>query len=900
MPLGDERRGGGGELRRQAIIRQQSHKPFGQEVDIALREGISGHTVDNRLGGTATGRGHDRNTARLRLQYDEPEALGIAAGGGDARQAEDPGLRQKCLGLIARKGADEANATDGCRALGKLRSLGPVAGDDEFGLRQQSMDAVEGLQQIDAALFLDEAAEKQDHGPALGDRRPGRREPASIDSDIPHDDAAVGQPSGDGGLPDALGDGNEGDILLAGETGQGCRIAPPAPPRPPLREPIHADRNIRTVQGYEQGRAQPLRERPGFDPVETEMRVDEVGCRVPYHLHHSGRRKPQLAADRASRPLAEGRGSPEGSHDRKIAERQCRHLTLAHQGRRPAPQGERLVADEGFGQRQKLGAVDRDPAALGRTLGGGGGDRRRIVQLVSPADVRPSRSGFSPCRQEAMRVTIHRKNCDSEKEMSDMTSSLRHSAGMLSRRDAVRLAVGGAVPPSLAGCAAGWSGAGDPDTCLTLEVDRHRVGPHIGAGFAGFSYEKAHLGSGFFTAANEPLVALFRRLAPSLLRLGGNTVDRTSWRPSGATPAPSAVTPADVDALAAFLNTCGWSVLYGINLAQNSPEHAAEEADYATRALGGRLYGFEIGNEPDGFAFNHYRPASYSYDDFLAQWRQFADAIQRRVPQARLTGPATAWHEQSWTVPFARDEGRRIILLTQHYYRANGLSPGSRLALLLAGDPALPQLLEPLSQASQAAGIRDGYRLTEANSFYDGGAPHVSDTYGAALWAIDFLFRAAVCQASGINFHGGGVAAYTPIADGGPRVSAIRPEYYGMLLFSMMGPGRLLGTSLSGPKLAVSAYAVEGQGKTSIMIVNKEPEMDVRVLAKFGRGPQTVHLNVLAARALTSIEGVRLNGASVMTDGSWSPTPPIRGTIGEDGAIPVTVGRASAVLLMAS
>ncbi len=290
----------------------------------------------------------------------------------------------------------------------------------------------------------------------------------------------------------------------------------------------------------------------------------------------------------------------------------------------------------------------------------------------------------------------------------------------------------------------------------------------------------------------------------------------------------------------------------------------------------------------------------YSYDDFLAQWRQFADAIQRRLPDARLTGPATAWHERSWTVPFARDEGRRIILLTQHYYQANGLSPGSTLPLLLAGDPALPQLLEPLAQASQAAGIRDGYRLAEANSFYDGGAPHVSDTYGAALWAIDFLFRAAICQASGVNFHGGGVAAYTPIADGGPRVSAVRPEYYAMLLFSMMGPGRLLGTALSGPERALSAYAVEGTGKTSVMIVSKEPAADLRILVRLGSGPQTVHFNALAGPALTGTDGVRLDGAGVMTDGSWSPTPPIRSTTRQDGSILVIVTRASAVLLTAS
>src|SRR6185437_16429817 len=97
-----------------------------------------------------------------------------------------------------------------------------------------------------------------------------------------------------------------------------------------------------------------------------------------------------------------------------------------------------------------------------------------------------------------------------------------------------------------------------------------------------------------------------------------------------------------------------------------------------------------------------------------------------------LTGPACASHESTWTIPFAGAEKDRIGLLTQHYYRGNGQSASSTLALLLAGDPALPGLLKHLESAAAANGIR--YRLAEANSFYNGGAPHISDTWGTALW----------------------------------------------------------------------------------------------------------------------------------------------------------------------
>ena len=324
----------------------------------------------------------------------------------------------------------------------------------------------------------------------------------------------------------------------------------------------------------------------------------------------------------------------------------------------------------------------------------------------------------------------------------------------------------GLLLPSLAGCGAHDITSMSVDArradvrpaSMTIAIDRSSSDATINSGYAGFSYEKSSLAHRFFSASNYPLVRLFRRLGAGQLRLGGNSVDRTSWRAASARKAGSTVGPSDVDALATFLRATGWTVIYGINMATNSPALAADEASYVARSLGHHLYAFEIGNEPDAYAFNRLRPPSYSYGDFVSEWNAFAVAIRRAVPQAALSGPASAWHEASWTVPFAHDEGHSIVLLTQHYYRANGLSPQSTLALLLAGDPALPGLLDPLARASRRAGIRDGYRLTEANSFYDGGAPHISNTFGTALWVIDFLFANARHGSSGVDFHGGGAS----------------------------------------------------------------------------------------------------------------------------------------------
>jgi hypothetical protein len=466
------------------------------------------------------------------------------------------------------------------------------------------------------------------------------------------------------------------------------------------------------------------------------------------------------------------------------------------------------------------------------------------------------------------------------------------------RRDVLARIAGCVLLPGLAACAdhdvTNATAALRPaDGTMTIVIDQGTGGAPIGPGYAGLSYEKSSLGTGFFTASNRALVRLFRRFGTSLLRVGGNSVDRISWR-------DRAIGPDDIDALASFLRATGWSVLYGINLATNTPDRAAEEAASVARSLGRHLYAFEIGNEPDAYASNGLRPPSYTYGDFINEWTAFAGAVRQAVPRARLTGPASAWHETSWTVPFARDEGAQIILLTQHYYRANGLSPQSTLALLLDGDPALPGLLGPLRTASLAAGIKDGYRLTEANSFYDGGAPHISNTFGTALWAIDFLFANARLGSSGVNFHGGGASpGYTPIADNGRSVIEVRPEYYGMLLFSFMGDGRLQSLSQSPSELAVSAYAVTGHGRTCVMLVNKEPSAKIAVEIVPGMRAEAVQMMTLSAPALSSVSGIALNGAPIKPDGSWRPRLSATASV-SSGRVNVALDPVSAVLLRIS
>jgi hypothetical protein len=395
----------------------------------------------------------------------------------------------------------------------------------------------------------------------------------------------------------------------------------------------------------------------------------------------------------------------------------------------------------------------------------------------------------------------------------------------------------------------------------------------VGADFAGLSYEKNSMAVPRFTPDNADLIGQFRRLGPSLLRLGAASVDTTQWAPAGAGRTRGEVAPSDIDALAGFLEQTGWRILYGVNLATSTPAAAAAEVSYAANAFGSNLYGVEFGNECNEYP-GHYFPATWSLADFEALWEQFRAAVLQATPDVLLTGPGSVTDISGWTIPFGeRVTKAQIGLLTQHYYRANGQSPSSTEVELVSKDLTLQQDLKIL--AAGAASIGVPFRMTETNSFFNGGAPGVSDTYASSLWVIDHLFTLALGGASGANLHGGGNGnGYTPIADNNGIVIEARPEYYGVLLFTMAGQGSLVGTMVAAAGLNVTAYTIQSSdGALNIVVVNKEISQNLRLSIDCGRIMNSANLVAMSGPALDATSGVTIQGAGVGVDGAFAPGP---------------------------
>jgi hypothetical protein len=414
--------------------------------------------------------------------------------------------------------------------------------------------------------------------------------------------------------------------------------------------------------------------------------------------------------------------------------------------------------------------------------------------------------------------------------------------------------------------------------------------------------------------------------------------------------------------LAGFLQATGWTAIYALPMLANcsdgsepgtaplggtangcvavTPSAVVAEAQTVAGALGPYLAGFELGNEPDIYA-KLQEGNLLDYVDFVLTWQSIYTDIHNVLPGVPFSGPgpsavvsalvpgkgiptgtSSADEVAIYEEMFAQQESTNINLLTQHYYRdfvppgaldcevgeitADGgvASCDSYLLELLNPDPVLIPALKELDSLAATNDIAHGYRISEANSLSGGGLAGVSDSQGAALWMVDFLFTNAMYGSVGVNIYGNGEGdSYQPIADNtygqvcdtgdaGPcwlsvdkgntpqRAAdpAVRPDYYGMLLFALAGQGNVVGTQYSS-SLNLTAYAVElPNGTTSVVIVNKDAARTASASVNVAKTITNGSLTLLTGPGLTATSAVTLGGDVIPPnpDAGWiPPTTPV-------------------------
>jgi hypothetical protein len=445
------------------------------------------------------------------------------------------------------------------------------------------------------------------------------------------------------------------------------------------------------------------------------------------------------------------------------------------------------------------------------------------------------------------------------------------------------------------------------DQTVRLKVDTTRVLGSISPDFIGLGYEVSSVAvPGLLSANNRNYVQLVRNLGThGVIRVGGNTSDDSSFSPDGksvSAPKGTVVNESNLHELASFLDATGWTLIWGLNLGSGNESNAVAEAQAVVAAVKDKLLAFEIGNEPDLFGRGKgaHRKAGYTYDDYLKEYRRYKAAVRANLPDVPFAGPDAA-SATDWVARLATDEGMDLKLLTHHYYRECA-GPGSTLDKLLYPDPNLAPELQKLQSASESSHVP--YRICETNSFCGGGKPGVSDTFGAALWTLDYMFTLASAQAAGVNIETGVnqlgfVSSYSPIGDDQHGNYEAKPPYYGMLAFAQASQGQRVATLCDASGINLTAYAVASNpNRLRITIINKDASRGATVkIAAPGRFANARVLS-LSAPSIASKDGVKLGGSTVTATGEWKPgaIPHLKMSGGEC-EIPISAESAAIVTL---
>jgi hypothetical protein len=433
-----------------------------------------------------------------------------------------------------------------------------------------------------------------------------------------------------------------------------------------------------------------------------------------------------------------------------------------------------------------------------------------------------------------------------------------------------------------AGVSAFAASAENDEQAIRVTVHTDQPLGAIAPDFMGLGYEISSVARpGLMNGANRVYVQLVRTLgARGVIRIGGNTSDYAHYA-AAAPPVSSAygtvVNDAMLRDLGGFLKATGWKLIWGLDLGRAAESEALAEANAVVSIAGERLMAFEIGNEPDLFPNQKHRSPEYGYEEWLAEYRRYKTALRAQFPRIPLAGPDVAG-KTDWVTRFAVDEGKDAVLLTHHYYR-EGQNPGSTIEKLLGVDPKLQPQLDRLRAASRNCGVP--YRICEVNSFSGGGRPGVSDSMAAALWVLDYMFTLAANGCSGVNMetgvnHRDFISSYSPIGDDEHGHYSAKPEYYGMLAFSLGGKGALLTAEMDASSPGVKAYATRpNKGALTLTLINKRAGTAALTVVT-GSRMQGSRAAVIRLRgpAIDAKSDITLGGAEVTPAGTWRPMKP--------------------------
>jgi len=323
------------------------------------------------------------------------------------------------------------------------------------------------------------------------------------------------------------------------------------------------------------------------------------------------------------------------------------------------------------------------------------------------------------------------------------------------------------------------------------------------------------------------LRARARALAPGYLRVGGTGADTLYYDLSDH---PVARPPKGFDAvltkerwneLADFCRATGLELVFTLNAGPAvrdrrgrwKPDQAEALLAYA-RAHGDRVAVWELGNEPNVYAFTSRLTARISAqryaDDFAAARR----LVQREDPGARLAGPGSAYWPVigeplspvlGLTKGFLKRSREPVDIVSWHYYPTQSdRCPIATRRASAAGVDAVKTLDEVDRWADEVRRERDRFQpqadlwLGETGPAQCGGQRGLSNRYISGLWWLDQL-GALARRGESVQIRQDLVGSdYGLLSEGG---FAVNPDYWNSLAWKTLMGARVLAAQVAeGPR----------------------------------------------------------------------------------------------------
>lgn len=476
--------------------------------------------------------------------------------------------------------------------------------------------------------------------------------------------------------------------------------------------------------------------------------------------------------------------------------------------------------------------------------------------------------------------------------------------------------------------------------------------------FIGMGFEPSNLAAytGTKDKPNALTMQLLQNLAnytgkPPHLRVGGNTGDTAFYNSSYGgsyfvdNPAATGSTDALMFGPAYFQQINSFPkdtpITFSIPMAYNGSDALDQSVSIAEAAAQAftnvKLYNFEVGNEPDLYPTNGFRPSGWSAADAGTEWITRVKAIYEKVLKPRNI--SQAFFEAACTATtaafpdykiqnlvktgIATDNGVWLSGWNQHnYYYYEGVSSYAlTLSRFLDLSATSNQFTEWKNQVGQAQVTGKPYYLREMGSVGPAGIEGITDTFAGALWTLNFFLYAASVGVDSIQLHAlqnSYSSPWQPIAMEDGRAPFVRPAYYAYAAMSQLN-GAGCATQVaqvtvdsmpSGYSNSLGAYAAYNDGDLqSVVLINSKlaysnasqpiesQSFTLKVPSLAGK---TFFLSSLTAAGAEVISNVTWNGMSFEQSGDGTSVMVDRQhqqvQVASDGSFTITVRDSSAVI----